>query len=243
MWISPKNGVLATLAGITGLGIIFPISFMDCFKSQCNNQAYSIASIASLLLIALGLIVLLAGVIVQVKQDSSKWPRLVAVLVVVSLVIFSAYYFVFGGSAHFKARRFQATFRTPYFSATYTPPGYAEQNTVYFFDGSNPFSPGNMSSTTYARSLVDAKGGTYYKYYSLEQGDELNDAAGVLKYCNISFECDRINGKDVKDIYCQQLDRSLCAVNREGTYISVSSDVNGLSREDSVAILNSLVEK
>lgn len=243
MKVSAKNGALIAVAGLIGLFITFGASFGDCFKSECSEQTYSIAAIISFLILIFGLMVLLIGVIRLARSDPSKRIWLISVISIYILMAFGVYYYFLGGSRSFEARSFQSNFKTTYFTVSYLPNGYVERHTHFSSSGtSNVYGPGNYAKTQYGKPLTDANGDTYYEEFSLEQGDTFNDAAGILEFCGKAYDCDVIDGKNVKNIHCQRRNRYLCSVKLNGTYVSLSGAKN-LSREESVAILDSLVRK
>lgn len=243
MKISAKNGALIAVAGLIGLFMTFWVSFGDCFKSECNEQAYSISAIISFLILICGLAVLLIGVIRLARSDPSKKIWLILVIALYILMAFGAYYYFLGGNRSFEARSFQSNFKTAYFKVSYLPSGYVELHTHYSSSStSNVYGPGNYARTKYGKPFNDANGDAHYEEFSLEQGDRLNDAAGILKFCGKAYDCDVIDGKNVKNIHCQRTNRHLCSVELDGTYVSLSGETN-LSREESVAILDSLVPK
>lgn len=243
MKISIKNGAILIITGLSGLFITFWTSFGDCFKGECNEEAYSLLALVSLVTTIIGAIVLLTSAILQTKRKSLRKSWLIVIISLYIITAFGVFYYLLGGNRLFEASSFQNKFKTPLFYVSYLPDDYTERFTTYSTDEkSDLHGPGSFAVTQFGKPQIDGNGDTYHQSFLLKQGDSLNDAADLLEFCLKSTNCDVIDGKNIKNIYCQQTNRQLCTVQLEGTYISISSD-NNLTREDSIAILDSLVKK
>ncbi len=238
-----KIGFVAAIYGVISLYMTFGSSFGDCFKSECNERAYSVAMVIALLILLLGMVLIFVGTVKLVKNEPRKKYWLVVIILVYSLLGFGSYYYFFGGHRYFESKSFISNFGTTYYTAGYLPDGYSEGFTIYSANGDvrSAYGQGNYASTTYRKTLQGDNGQTYFEELSIEQGDKMNNAAGVLVYCGKTYECDVVDGQNVKGIQCQRVNTYLCSVVLEGTYISVNG--KKLSREDAVFILDSLVPK
>ncbi len=243
MKISVKSGLLNIFVGMYAFIMSFGLGFGDCFKSECNEQSYYALSILSLLILISGLVILLIGVYKLARRDSKNKIWLIAVIILYFLLALGSCYYLLGVDRYFEARTFRSNFKTTYFEISRLPDSYVERETSYSLSkNSDIFRPGNYAKTYFGKPVIDSNGDTYYEGFFLEQGDEMNDAAGILKFCGKTYDCDIINGNRVKNIHCQKVNRSLCSVQLEGTYISLNSR-GKLSREDAVALIDSLVKK
>lgn len=220
--------------------------FGDCFAKECNESAYTVFGVLAIAGGLIGAVVLLAGTILNVKHNPSKWVQLVFVITVYIACALWAYYRFGGGQELLGQWRAQSEFKTTLFKVSKLPAGYSEADMRHsqWSDG-GVFGPGTYIETYYEKDEFTNTRSAYIGRFTLKQGDAMNDVAGILPSCTKDpSDCEIVDGKNVKGIRCFINRDPRCSVVIDGTYVSITADSEGgFTREQSISVIDSLVPR
>lgn len=235
--------IIFVTSGVVGLFFTATQYIRACFKSDCYEFIYGTFAIISAASLIAGTVLLSMVIIVKAKHSRRARLLLLAMALIYLLAGFMTYYYLLGGKRNFNERKFIDNFKTTYFRATELPEGYDQSYLSYSPSGANEdvYGPGNYSNTVFSKSVSGADGNVYPIEFSMLQGDEKNNAAGILIFCGGKYVCDIINGKNIKNIHCRRADAEICSVEHMGTYITISGKKSGLSRQEVLKVIDSLV--
>lgn len=234
-----KKGIIAVIVGLVGLVMAYGLIY-GVLVAGGNGLAASVVSViscTSALVVIAGLAIFFVG-ITRLDNNNPK-KKLWLAITIFSYILFAflVYYNAAGGKEYFGDRGYLST--NKHFQPTFIPDGYRWQDTGY---------QSRQSKMLFRQEFTKGSGDNYTQFYvSHAEGRR----TGILGECQKGFEeCDIVNGKNIDNIYCVKnpetsREDALCSVKLDGTIISVEYGMGmknrELSRDDAVAILDSLV--
>lgn len=234
-----KKGILAVILGLAGLAMAYGSLYGVPGSNGSAVSVVSVISKISALVVIAGLVVFFIGITRLDKNNPKKKLWLAVTIFSYILLAFLVYYNASGGKEYFEDRGYVSV--NKHFQPTFIPDGYRWEDTGY---------ETRQSKMLFRQKFTKGSGDDYRQFYVSND----DTPHGILDECQGRFkeyyQCDIVDGKNIDNIYCVKnpetsREDALCSVKLDGTIISVEYGMGmknrELSRDDAVAILDSLV--